>query len=105
MPVTIELTDNQVDTIAHAVAKLLTGGDTMTESTKFVPLSKLMQRTGKSREWFVGRANPYREGALNHYRTELEGTLVQYPDSPRGRYHVNLARMVAWVDKHGAEEF
>ncbi|MCI1283640.1 MAG: DUF771 domain-containing protein [Lacticaseibacillus songhuajiangensis] len=71
----------------------------------FVPLSIVIKETGRSRPWFVGNASQHREGALNHYRDELETTVVQYPQSERGRWYVNLDRMKQWMEIHGGERF
>lgn len=49
--------------------------------------------------------NAFAEGALNHYRKELEGTLVNYPSTPRGRYGINMPRMIDWVAVHGLEDY
>ena len=105
MLLNLELTDAQIHQIALAVKADM--HESNTTNTKFTTLAELMRATGKSREWFVGRADPWhpREGALNHYRKERAGTLVNYPSTPRGRYGINLSRMIDWVAEHGMEDY
>ena len=105
MLLNLELTDAQIHQIALAVKADM--HESNTTNTKFTTLAELMRATSKSREWFVGRADPWhpREGILNHYRNELEGTLVNYPSTPRGRYGINLSRMIDWVAEHGMEDY
>ena len=71
----------------------------------FVTLTQVINESGKSRPWFVGNPSQHREGALNHYRKELEGTIVQYPEREKGYYLINLEKMKAWLNVHGLERF
>lgn len=107
MLLNLELTDAQIHQIALAVKADMRDTHPSSANVKFTTLSELIRTTGKSREWFVGRADPWhpREGILNHYRKELEGTLVNYPSTPRGRYGINLSRMIDWVAEHGMEDY
>lgn len=95
--------DQLASLFAPAVAALIKPAPAKADTVQLVPLSKIEKETGRSHEWFVGRADRDIEGMLNRYRTELDGSVVQYPTTSRGRYYVNHDRMIDWLKVHGTE--
>lgn len=95
--------DQLASLFAPAVAALIKPAPQQADTVQLVPLTSIEKETGRSHEWFIGRPDRNIEGMLNHYRDELDGKVVQYPTSSRGRYYVNHDRMIDWLKVHGTE--
>lgn len=92
-----------------AIAAMIKPQQPAKELPQTMNLTHAQKYWGKSYEWFVGRAETRtrkgREGFLNHYRKQLEGTAVSFPAEGEQGYIFYTQHFDEFMQQHGMERF